>query len=263
MAPQKEAPFDFNSIGVSHNKGLEYSLNFINTNRGTDKISLPQLLKLNKAASIEYILKTYPNLSESNRVTIISKMESLNQVFIKNVDGRTNDAADEMQAMLDQISPNLTATQKNHINNIFSTVVNLDYDINAIQASLNSIESQANALPYEEGGIVLAAVSVARNSSYYWNENIDSWVNVGFGDGGGNIPRTEGPIRWGGVAAADVAGAVIMGGGLKLLGLIPEIGWAAWGIATGGYALLASGGAALVYYNQPSSTHTSVVPNIP
>lgn len=184
VAPtQKETPIDFKSIGVNHNKGLDYVFNYIKANRGTGKVSLQQMVKLNKAASIEYIIKTYPNLSGSERQQVMSKMQSINEAFTSRVSGRTLDAT---QDLLDQIAPNMTATQKYHINNIFSSVVNLDYDINAVQASLNIIESQAYAMPYEEGAIVLAAVSVARNSSNYWNENLNSWVEEV--NGGGPIP---------------------------------------------------------------------------
>ncbi len=48
----------------------------------------------------------------------------------------------------------------------------------ALLNGVNSIESQAASLPTEEAGAVVAVGSVAVSSAYYWEANLNSWLDL-------------------------------------------------------------------------------------
>lgn len=153
---------EFEEVGINHNKGLGYVLSYIRTNRGQNKISTDELFEMNKAASIEFINKTYSNFSKSERKMIIAQMEAVDNRFNKphlknNKNGRVQD---EIQISLNEIAPLMTTTQKLHINHIFQAIGTLEDDIYALQQRFNEIEAEASSIPTDEGAVVFSALSV-------------------------------------------------------------------------------------------------------
>ena len=264
---QKSGPVDFKLIGLNHNKGLDYILNYILANRGSDKISLSQVLKLNKAASEEYFNKTYSNLSQTDREKIMGTMESLNQINTRQIFGRTNTATGPASDMLSQVAPYMTYNQKYYINNIYSTLETYDNNINAVQYALDDIESQVySTMGYDEAAVVLSAISVARNSTYYWDSNLDHWFDVmsQTTDPYSALiqPRINGRIAWGWVVGMDVTAAVTVGILYSPAFVVPFVGWAFWGGSVVAGALITSGATAIISYKS-MGTSTGSIPRIP
>ncbi len=131
----------------------------------------------------------------------------------------------------------------------------------ALQLRLNEIETQAYYLSGAEAYPILAAVSVARNSSYYWDANIELWNNT-VNDPSNHIalPRANGKISWGGEAKADVAGAVVMAISQLVFAGIPVVGWGYFAAAVVGGAVVGSGLMAVVYViSNSTSSNTGLL----
>jgi hypothetical protein len=95
------------------------------------------------------------------------------------------------------------------------------------------VPSVMGARQRTKGAVVLAAVSIARNSSNYWAANFDEWRAAIEGGQVGQILEVMvnwGAINWASVAIMDVIAAVFVGVTAIALWMIPAIGWAAWGI---------------------------------
>lgn len=136
--------------------------------------------------------------------------------------------------------------------------MNPDLDMNGLQLSLNAIEASAySTLPSEEASIVLGAVSVARNSSYYWDANLEYWRAQLNGSGQPYLPRTNGRVSWGWVAGMDVTAAVIVGVGNSPALAAVFIGWAYWTAIPVGAAVITSGATAII-----TVLNSSYTPNI-
>ncbi len=244
---------DIASIGTNHNKGLDYIYNYLKSNGGS-KMSTAQLLRANKAASFEFLDKTYSNLNHTDRKKIKDQVEAnFSYLFNSDMVGRVN--SETIQGSLAEIAPYTTANQRQYINNIFQSLETLESNMVALQFSFNAIEAQAYNLPAEEGAMVLSAVSVARNSAYYWQDNMDLWNEVL--DPTGTNHKTMGQISWGGVAKGDVAGAVVMAVSNAWFSLGGPLGWGYWVTSVGLAALVTSGAVALIYLKSASTTVTA------
>ena len=181
-------------------------------------------------------------------------MVALSDEYSRQVSGRSQDFC---QDMLNESASYLTQGQTVLINSIFMTIYTLDYNIDALQSNLNSLEAVAYNLPASEQPVVLSAISVARSSSYYWDANIDAWAQALDPSLHLALPRVNGKILWGAVAGMDVSAAVVVGGGSALLIGIPVLGWATWGIGTAAAAVIVSGATAIISYLTVNTTGTN------
>ncbi len=177
------------------------------------------------------------------------------------VKGVKNNFITIAQGSLAELAPYTTSNQRLHINNVFGALEDLETNMGALQLRLNEIETQAYYLSGAEAYPILAAVSVARNSSYYWDANIELWNNT-VNDPSNHIalPRVNGKISWGGVAKADVAGAVVMAISQLVFAGIPVVGWGYFAAAVVGGAVVGSGLMAVVYViSNSTSSNTGLL----
>ncbi len=248
-AVKKQQPdvVNYDQIGIDHNKGLDVIFDALKNDKASSsgRVSAKDRLDLISSIGTQFTLQNHPELS-TNAIALLKERAVKSISFSKTyLSGRVNGSKDIYQQLMDSANALLNANQKFYIQKILTTMTS-EKDINSILSSFDSIEKEIRSNCSDtELPVILASLSVAKHSAQYWNENYEKWVTEFGGVPSGG--RIELKINWGVVGAADVAEATIVGGGTIGLGLAPGIGWAAWGIITGGAALLTSGGSALVY----------------
>lgn len=181
----------FESIGKIHNKGLDFVLSTLKeeknaialTGASNGKRTLSQLLQENQEAAIRYIAQEGADLSSKEMQFAIEKSNSITKTYTeyllkKKADlGRTGEGIEGMtDAIMADVIPYISSEQHEMFNDIFSALNN--NDINSVQNNLNTIESEVINLPASEQPIMFEAISVARSSSQYWNQNYPVWQEV-------------------------------------------------------------------------------------
>jgi hypothetical protein len=110
-------------------------------------------------------------------------------------------------------------------------------DMNEILSGLLALEEEAKEnLCDNELFDVLSAISIAKYTSQYWNNNMQNWTNLA------NSSLINGKFSWSACGKSDVKGGVIAatgGGASWLLGGDP-VGWKAWGALVVGGAVAGS-----------------------
>jgi len=110
-------------------------------------------------------------------------------------------------------------------------------DMNEVLYGLLALEEEAKEnLCDNELFDVLSAISIAKYTSQYWNNNMQNWTNLA------NSSLINSKFSWSACGKSDVKGGVIAatgGGASWLLGGGP-VGWKAWGALVAGGAVAGS-----------------------
>lgn len=242
---------DYDQIGREHNQGLDAifeSLKSLKTSGRLSNARSGEFLDVIENVTIDFTLKNHSDLSGSSvdelKRNVAHMKSNLNEY--SSLAARTNDSQYIHDKMISEIEHLLTANQKSYVSKIIEAVTSIGLDINAIQAKLKNIESEVRLkCSEEELPVLLSTLSIARHSSQYWHDNYSKWVEE-FGDLSGS-GRVKAEINWWVVGGADVAAGVSVGVATSTALVVPFIGWTAWGIVTGGAALITSGASAAIY----------------
>jgi len=178
-------------------------------------------------------------------VQTFKERASKTDVFFKQyLNAKSTNVEGSYEILLDSINPYLSENQKLYIEKILSTMTS-GIDFEPMLAAFDEILDEAkkncsdNELP-----VILASLSVAKNSSQYWHDHLQEWISE-FGDTPNNNGRIQ-EIKWGVVAGADVATAATVAGSMWGFSLIPGAGWGFAAAVIAGSSLITSGGAALM-----------------
>ena len=217
------AKYDF--IGKLHNEGLMYIHDAIKlkTKSGEitkDNITPEFLFELTK----EYINGLdYPQSTK----TIANK--SINAIDIQILTKTKTDSP------LSDLSPDAVILAEK----ILTAFDNYDEQFDS---TIQSVEIEAiDILDETEEYAILAEASVARNTSEYWQQNFDSWL-----DSVSIETKTLDDIDWGEVGGSDAFGAITMAANMIASGTMAALiaagppGWTAIGLALAASAIVAS-----------------------
>lgn len=217
------AKYDF--IGKLHNEGLMYIHDAIQLQTKTGEITKenisPELLfELTK----EYINR----LDYPQDIKDIAN-QSINAIDLQLV---TKTKSDDP---LDILSPDAA--------NLAERIISaFDYSDDQFDNAIQTVEIEAiDVLDETEEYAILAEASVARNTSDYWHNNFDSWL-----DSVSVETKSIADIDWGEVGGSDAFGAIgtaagmIADGSMAALLLAGPQGWVAIGLCLAAGAIAAS-----------------------
>jgi hypothetical protein len=242
---------NFAELGVNHNRALDQILGqLIETKKETDKIKFSEALDLAGFVAQDYVRKEYTGLDDIEYAKINETVSSVSKFMHDFAETRQTQSArvtstDLYQTIVAEIENDLTITQRQYLDEILNLVANSSHNIYYLQDNLTYIENRVYNLPVEEGELILAAISIARESSNYWNQNYTVWqteVNEFIYA----TARTKGDVNWGGVAAVDVAGAISVGIATSKAAVVPFVGWKFWAACVVGGAAISSGATAIM-----------------
>lgn len=242
---------NFTELGVNHNRGLDQILvQLIETKKVKEKINLTEALKLAEHVTQNYVKEEYSGLNDVEYAQINETVSSVTQFMHAFAEAKQKQSAritsiDLYQTILAEIESDLTITQSRYLNEILHLLATSSNNIYYLQDNLTNIENRVYNLTVEEGELVLAAISIARESSNYWNQNYAVWQNTLDEYIYANA-RTEGDVSWGGVAAVDVAGAISVGINTSKAVVVPFVGWKFWAACVVGGAVISSGATAIM-----------------
>ncbi len=172
--------------------------------------------------------------------------------------GRLSYVGNINERLLAAAAPNLTQSQQNYARKIADVTTSRSNNLSSTLRDLVNLEAEIRLMmPKGEIPVLLAAISVAKHSRQYWNDNSQKWENEFGSPETGSIANSN--ITWGDVGWMDAGSALVYGGGTAWLGFIPVLGWATWGIYTVGVSAACSGALAIGkiisdQYVRPSSS---------
>lgn len=232
-------------IGIEHNQGLY----ILYQNLKTMKKNLGSLNYETYNSYIEMIEKGAKSYTLQNHPEMpINGIAELNRRF-SDIKKYISPPELDLKGLIAAAVSNLTSIQQIYAQKIINATLS-DRDLNSILRDLDKLEAEIREkVTPAERHILMAAISVAKHSSQYWDENSQKWANE-FGSPeiwpiatGSN--HREGPITWKIVAGTDVGAALFYGGTSAWLTMFPGIGWASWGIYTTAFTMATSGTMAL------------------
>ncbi len=188
-----ENPYDW--IGQQHNASLDYVYKNL-------KVQLPEKENLSSTA-LDLVSVYFKNQGYENVEQII--FETLNHYNPDNSELKKvssyNSILDSMIATCD-----LTNEQREYLYQL-SGLADQGLSMEELESSVNAVAAEAYTnLGETESIVVLAASSVMINSTEYWNENGDDWVNLVLSDT--VLTKAAYVINWEEVTKWDIAGAV-------------------------------------------------------
>lgn len=237
---------DFTEVGRIHNEGLDYVFS---------KLSLPAIASTKTDVA--------PPAEIDNQKELLDQVNELCCEYVTKQINESNDVAQnaymlyggERQFKKDietvkvlnfkriDIQANISSVADNYIDKIGELLNNPSLDINNLQFQLNQLESEAQTILATDidRTIILSAISVAKSSSIYWDENDTKWgTKFGYTN-----YKLEGLIK-SGIWKSDVGGAMVFGlhmwfnGSAAAIASTGPSGWLSLGIILGGAALESS-----------------------
>lgn len=242
---EEKTDFSYELVGDIHNRGLMYVINNLNipshiksrVNIGTplDPIDYEYLLNEVDSLCVEYVEQEMliADLEVREAYALYGGKEKLKQdiesIEIMSESDIMIDLASEAELYYEQLT--------NLLNDSTIALRALHSDLDILQTE---VENSTNLLEKDKS-IILSAISVAKYSSEYWEDNDNYW-----GEKCGYTNYTLSGIERSNLWRSDVAGGALMGINMWangsagiLLGLGPK-GWLAMGMVLGGAALQSS-----------------------
>ncbi|MCT4624858.1 MAG: hypothetical protein N4A46_14650 [Schleiferiaceae bacterium] len=169
----KKQSFDYEQIGIEHNKGLDYIFEYLKkegVNKNSKLKNSTEIFELTKQATLSFAkASTITKDVDFNKLPLTFK--SFNRNTLKSAG--TNDIVTSIQSEIN-LSP-LQITYLNQLDEIMSNVkIGLQPTIEEVKKlELDIIENCSS----EDSDILLSSTSVARHSLEYWTVNCEKWLN--------------------------------------------------------------------------------------
>jgi hypothetical protein len=178
ITPTNE-PFDYEQIGIEHNKGLDYVFEYLKEEKVGKKSNLKNatnILSLAEKATVEFLNKNrYFNTANKKTATerAIKVFNTYKDFSVKNkLKSATSD-----KLWTDDVDNLLTDNQKVLLSEINSAISDLKLDLQSTLSKLDAVEIKTKIqCPEKEQFIVLAAISISRHSLRYWHDNYEKWM---------------------------------------------------------------------------------------
>jgi hypothetical protein len=194
----------FKSIGIDHNKGLEFTFNYLKQNGVSDKMSINEIKELVKEGALKFLSNKM-----SNNELILFREFADKSFENSNTKSSSVDLSDLIGEF--NVSPELA--------NIFEEFDDI-CDNNDVSENISLIENlefkALDILNNDEEVVFFGATSVAKATYDYWKHHQDEWMN---------LINNLGKASPSSVAKADVGGAV--GGAMAYWWLGGPVGWGA------------------------------------
>ncbi len=164
--------FDYEQIGVEHNKGLAYIFEYLK-DKGVGKKSnlkgATDIFELTKKATLSF--------AQTSKITKDSDYDKLPLTF-KSFNYSTLKSAG-MNELVSSISSEieLSQLQISYFNQLDQIMSNLEIGLESTIEKIKKIESDIiSECATEEAEILLSSTSVARHSLEYWSKNYEKWL---------------------------------------------------------------------------------------
>ncbi len=168
----REKVFDYEQIGIDHNKGMEYIFEYLKSetvNKQTDLRNAPAIFDLTEQATLSLI----------QREKIINKLnfDQITPIFEKfNFDISRSGEADDLVSSIHSKIP-LSDIQIYYLNQLDEIISNLEIGLEPTIAEIKKLESDIiTQCTKDEVVILLSSTSVARHSLKYWTDNYEKWL---------------------------------------------------------------------------------------
>lgn len=242
----------FEQVGIEHNRNLDkifMVLKDLKNERQGDSANYSEYLGEIKHYVLTTLITEIDSLNPASKSFLEENIKSLHQTMLNASFYYVTEKKSFNDQIINELEPFLTPTQKYFANKLLPINSESESYVN-IMLRYSEIENEMlESSSEDELPALLAALYTARYSTEYWYINETKWRNE-FGGNFENGARTNcGSVNWGHVATADVATAVLVGTGTSVIGVVPFIGWAAWGAITGGGTALVSAFTGYLSYN--------------
>lgn len=246
-ALQEVAFFDYEQIGVIHNRGIDYVFNYVKEKTVHCKPEMKTgeaLLHLVEEGTREFLKKS--DLFDEPGMEIALEESKKPFIFYNDCLKDNLKSSTMTSVCLSEIEALLTHNQKAILIEMDEVFNGNIWDVQEVTSSLEALEKKIiSECSEEEKHILLCATSIGRHSFQYWSNNFDLW----FDEFGPDIKFKKAQFNWAEVGKNDVAygigggisGAVI--GGSVTLGVLAIPGWAVGAI---GGAISGSAGNAIL-----------------
>ncbi len=168
-----DEPFDYEQIGIEHNKGLDYIFEYLKKQGvgvKTELKSAINLFDLTKQATL-----SFAKTSKITKGVNYDKLPLVYQSFDRNT--LKSAGIDELSRSI-QSEVELTPLQISILDELDQTMSNLKIGLEPTIEKIKSIESNIKAqCTQEEAELLLSCTSVARHSLEYWTSNFEKWIN--------------------------------------------------------------------------------------
>ena len=217
-------------IGIDHNRALSYvesSLKETKHIKDIEEFKNHLNNKLEEFYLYESYFKKYPGLLKSNSEKIIST--KLGSASYRDTAGKST----EINDVVIENSELFSEVQVLYLNKIQFILNDDESELEVVLKQFDDIKSKASdELEGIELQSILIAVEVAKQSSIYWEDNLDNWVIQLETN-----PTERSWFNWKSVVGADVAGAVGAAVGAFVVNALPVAGQVAYGSAVLGGAV--------------------------
>jgi len=222
-------------IGVEHNKALSFV--FEGLKRNQKELNLGKELKSLINNELYVFYKEVSYFRGASKIAIEMTQHQLKSVLFE--DAQTYSKSNDLnfQDLISTYSNNLSEAQKDLLLELERILNDNNEDLEKILLKLDILEERTKLeLASFEAQLILIGIQVAKNSSCYWHENLNDWIEI--------LSVTDvnhkNWFSWGDVIKGDVLGAI--GGATSALfaNLVPGVGQVAYGSAILGGAVVGS-----------------------
>ena len=181
--------FDYELIGIDHNKGLDYIFEYLKdegVGAKTELKSATDIFDLTKQATLSFA-KTSTITNGVNYAKLPLTFQSFNQNTLKSAG--INELSSSIQSEVE-----LTPLQISILNELDQTMSNLKIGLEPTIKKIKNIELDIKSQCTEaESELLLSCTSVARHSLEYWTSNFEKWMNELGGTTGiaNDVPRLK------------------------------------------------------------------------
>jgi|UPI000838590D hypothetical protein len=164
--------FDYEQIGIEHNKGLDYIFEYLKEKKINKKSALrstTNIFDLIEQATLSFA-KTSKILRNVNHKELPLTFQNFNREVLKS-------AGNNNLTYLINSKINLNPSQITFLNELDNVISNLEIGLELTIEKIKKIELDIiSQCSVDEAKILLSATSVARYSLEYWTENYEKWI---------------------------------------------------------------------------------------
>ncbi len=166
-------PFDFEQIGIEHNKGLDYVFEYLKkegVGKTSNLKSATNIFDLTKVATLSYA-KTSEIFDgiDYDKLPLIYQDFDGNKLKSAGVDELATSIGSEIE---------LSSSQTFFLNELDKAISNLEIGLQPTIEKIKEIELDiTNQCTQEESIVLLSSTSIARYALEYWVNNYEDWLN--------------------------------------------------------------------------------------
>lgn len=161
---KEDNQFNYEKIGIQHNKGLDFVYNYLSEQKLNDNLKKAKdILSISEQGTYKFLQEN--NLLTNKNVDIAIKEASVPFAIYKSNLQNNLKSGNLEHLWPDNVDSLLTNVQKQYLNDLDDIINNYQNNLNAMLTEINKLEVNINEnVPADEQAILLSSCAIARHS---------------------------------------------------------------------------------------------------